>query len=71
MRVTITIDSADAQEAHAFVCAFQRTAGLGLPPQITTEPTVRIAGSTSWTVQTPAMHVVRVAAILREWDGVA
>jgi hypothetical protein len=65
-RITLKIDSADASETWNFVCAFQRTAGIPLPRQITTEPTVTISGS-CFGVTTPAMTEQRAQAMLREY----
>lgn len=65
-RLTLTIDSASASEMWNFVCAFQRTAGIPLPRQIPTEPTVTIAGS-CFGITTPAMTQERAEAMLREY----
>lgn len=65
-RITLAIDSATSSEAHDFVCAFQRTAGIPLPQQITTEPTVSIGGS-SWNVSMPPMTEQRAQAVMREY----
>lgn len=70
MRLTVTIDSATADEARAFVLAFQRTRNNGhdLPRQITTEPTVRVMGPWSWGVTTPALTAEHAHALSIEFN---
>lgn len=67
MRVTIKVDSATPQEIWNLTAAFQRTAGIPLPKQITTKPTVTVGGSAmGW--ESPAMTVRRADALLEEWS---
>lgn len=69
MRITVEIDSASASEAEAFMRAFQRTARQHeLPSNLTTEPTVRIAGI-GWGITTPAITPEHVAALVAEFDA--
>lgn len=60
--VSLQLGSATAEEARAFVLAFQTTREYGLPKQITTEPTVQIMG-VGWHVQTPSMSLARAMAM--------
>lgn len=66
MRVTITIDSATPHQIWNLTAAFQRTAGIPLPPTATAKPMVTVAGSAmGW--ESPAMTVERAETTLREW----
>ena len=62
-RITLKIDSATADEARAFVLAFQSTRrNHELPRQLNTEPTVEIVG-VGWHVTTPALTAEHAAAM--------
>jgi hypothetical protein len=63
MRVTITIDSATAEEARALVVAFQRTREMGLPKLLSELPTVQIMGM-GWGVETPPMYLDRAVQVV-------
>jgi hypothetical protein len=62
--VRIEIGSATADEAHAFVAAYQRTRKRGELPAHREAPTVRIAGPWSWHVTTPNISPERAAAMV-------
>lgn len=64
-RITIIVDSATPQEVYDLTLAFQRTSGIPLPANLTTEPTVKVAGK-CMTWQSPALHPAQVEAILTE-----
>ena len=71
-RVTLKIDSATAEEARAFVLAFQTTRNNhALPPQLTRTPIVEIVGE-GWHVTTPALtpgHAADMAADVLNREG--
>lgn len=67
MRVTIDVDSATPEQVYDLTLAFQRTRGIPLPRQITTEPTVTVAGTCmGW--KSPGMDPRQVQPLLREFD---
>lgn len=67
MSMRITEDSATPAQVYNLTLAFQRTAGLGLPAQITDLPVVKVAGSAmNW--QSPGMSAERCRALLAEFD---
>lgn len=61
-RITLRLDSATADEAETFLCAFQRTKDFGLPSNPLNKPTVEIIGI-GWTITTPAMGRDRAIAM--------
>lgn len=63
MRISLTLDSANADEAKRFIFAFQRTRALGLPASLVTEPTVRMMG-VGWGITTPPVTAERATAIM-------
>jgi len=68
MRITIDVDSATPQQVYNLTLAFQRTKGLPMPQQVTTEPTVTVGGSCmGW--RSPALRAGHAAALLAEFDG--
>jgi hypothetical protein len=69
-RITLSIDSATADQAREFVLAFQITRPYGLPAQGTTVPTVTMMGI-GWGVTTPAMEMDRGVAMMRLLDVAA
>jgi hypothetical protein len=61
--MTLSIGSATAEEARAFVLAFQTSSlAFELPRQVTREPTVKIMGI-GWHVTTPLMSREHAAAM--------
>lgn len=72
-RVTLAIDSATADEAHAFIAGFQRFKGNGntLPQQYGPQlPTVTIMGPWSWNVTLPMMNAEDVNEFMAQWNEV-
>lgn len=82
MRTTIHIDGATPQEVYDLTLAFQRTLARGaetlpatpdrprfeLPKQLTTTPTVTVAGTCmGW--ESPALQQDHAVALLAEFDA--
>lgn len=81
MRTKIVVDSATPDEAYNLTLAFQRTLSSPkmlpasaerprweLPPNLTTEPTVTVAGKCmGW--QSPALTPDHAVALLAEFDN--
>jgi hypothetical protein len=63
-RISIHLDSATAEEAAAFLAAFQRTSEMGLPANPVDLPTVKLVGI-GWHINTPAMRPDRAMAMNR------
>jgi hypothetical protein len=71
-RITLSLDSATADEAREFLFAFQRSLSeddkVGLPHGGIDwdRPTVRVAGS-SWTITTPPIGLDHAAELMRDF----
>lgn len=61
--ISLHLGSANAEEARAFLVAFQQTRDMGLPAQITKLPTVEMMGI-GWEITTPSMRPDRAVAMV-------
>ncbi len=67
MRMTLSIDSATADEAKDLIFAWQRTRHFGKPASPTDDPTVRMAGI-GWGVTLPPCDHDRAQAIMADFS---
>lgn len=69
-RISLSIDSATAEETWNFVCAFQRTNGTAQPATLNSDCTITIGGS-AFGVKTPPMYIARANAMLAEYNALS